>query len=339
MNPFEKVEGVAKVKDLEEMVFRRVSESASKIPYFKDKLVTARRRERVRVETLARELEKYLNSLLKIVNSLMTADRFYREFALIFYSENEVLRAKRRILNSIRIVKSLKKQYLRLISRCRDEFRLADIRKEALGRMISVLKRGSREFELVRDLWIKLRKLPSIDKKTPTIVIAGPPNVGKSSLVRAISTARVEVASYPFTTKDISVGHFLKDNLRFQVIDTPGLLDRPMSERNPIERKSILCLKNASDLIVFLFDVSPEKYYAIEKQISVYSEIKGLFNDKEVIPVINKIDAAIKEDVKQVYKALGEDVLKISVKEKLGLNELIDLIVEKLGCKSRSFNP
>jgi len=40
-----------------------------------------------------------------------------------------------------------------------------------------------------------------------TVVVAGYPNVGKSSFIRLVSTAEPEIAAYPFTTKGVIVGH------------------------------------------------------------------------------------------------------------------------------------
>lgn len=40
---------------------------------------------------------------------------------------------------------------------------------------------------------------------------------------------------YAFTTKSLFVGHMDYRYLRWQVIDTPGILDRPLEERNTIE--------------------------------------------------------------------------------------------------------
>ena len=45
----------------------------------------------------------------------------------------------------------------------------------------------------------------------------------------------MEVQPYAFTTKSLYVGHMDYRYLRWQVIDTPGILDRPLEERNTIE--------------------------------------------------------------------------------------------------------
>ena len=41
----------------------------------------------------------------------------------------------------------------------------------------------------------------------PTLVLVGAPNVGKSTLVRALSTGAPEVGNYAFTTRGVSLGH------------------------------------------------------------------------------------------------------------------------------------
>lgn len=45
----------------------------------------------------------------------------------------------------------------------------------------------------------------------------------------------MDVQPYAFTTKSLFVGHMDYRYLRWQVIDTPGILDRPLEERNTIE--------------------------------------------------------------------------------------------------------
>ncbi|GAH40561.1 unnamed protein product [marine sediment metagenome] len=78
----------------------------------------------------------------------------------------------------------------------------------------------------------------------PCVVVAGYPNVGKSSIVKNISTnKKIEVQEYPFTTKKLNMGHLELerrfDKIRIQCLDTPGILDRPMAKRNNIELQAI----------------------------------------------------------------------------------------------------
>ncbi len=49
--------------------------------------------------------------------------------------------------------------------------------------------------------------------------------MGKSSFINSVSKANVEVQPYPFTTQALYVGHTDYKNLRYQVIDSPGILD------------------------------------------------------------------------------------------------------------------
>ena len=77
--------------------------------------------------------------------------------------------------------------------------------------------------------------MPSIDPHTRTLIVCGFPNVGKSSFINKITRADVEVQPYAFTTKSLYVGHTDYKYLRWQVIDTPGILDHPLEERNTIE--------------------------------------------------------------------------------------------------------
>jgi GTP1/Obg family GTP-binding protein len=48
------------------------------------------------------------------------------------------------------------------------------------------------------------------------VALVGAPNVGKSSLVQALSSGQPEVCDYPFTTRSVKMGHFYIDGRRHQ---------------------------------------------------------------------------------------------------------------------------
>jgi nucleolar GTP-binding protein len=195
---------------------------------------------------------------------------------------------------------------------------MAKYRKEALARMMSVVKRRPNLIQFFIEIHRFASRLPSISKETPLVIVGGPPNVGKSSLVREISTAHPEVAEYPFTTKKISLGHVTMNRHVIQIMDTPGLLDRPMNERNPIEKQAILAIRHLADILIFMFDPSPMRYYPIEKQIHILNEIEEHFTGLDIILVSNKAD--IKEI--DVTRYIKEKVIETSLLTGQGLDEL-----------------
>ena len=152
------------------------------------------------------------------------------------------------------------------------------IRKQAFARMASVVRGISNELTVLSEARHSLKNLPTINPNLPTIVVAGYPNVGKSSFVNVTTNARNEIASYPFTTRGVLVGHIEYNYLRYQLIDTPGLLDRPMSDRNDIEKQAITALRHVADCILFFIDASETCGYSLPNQLSLRDEIKLQFN-------------------------------------------------------------
>ncbi|MDO9098733.1 MAG: NOG1 family protein, partial [Candidatus Methanoperedens sp.] len=162
------------------------------------------------------------------------------------------------------------------------------VRKQAFGRISSIVDSIDGNLRFLNDARNKLRKLPAIDD-SPALVIAGYPNVGKSSFVALVSSAKPEIAPYPFTTKGLAVGHFTRNGIRYQVIDTPGLLDRPLEERNEIELQAISALKHVGKVILYIIDPSETCGYTLEKQMHLLGEIRKEFA-VPVLVVANKTD-------------------------------------------------
>ena len=57
------------------------------------------------------------------------------------------------------------------------------------------------------------------------IVILGPTNVGRSSLLSRLTNAKVEISSYPYTTKEPTPGMFQHQDLQFQIVEAPALVE------------------------------------------------------------------------------------------------------------------
>lgn len=198
--------------------------------------------------------------------------------------------------------------------------RIDDLRRSSYGRMSSFVKQVGKDLTFLGKARDMMRKFPTIDPSLPTIVIAGAPNVGKSQLVGRMSTSKPRVAVYPFTTQEISVGVFERKYLRYQVIDTPGLLDRPLAERNAIELRAVLALKHLANAIVFVLDPTETCGYTVEQQNHLLESLRGEFGPVPFIEVENKADLLVS----------GSERLNISAATGEGVPELVDALVARL---------
>jgi nucleolar GTP-binding protein len=194
-------------------------------------------------------------------------------------------------------------------------------RKEVYGRVSSLLERISGELEMLTLARQVLRTLPHIDPDVPTIVVAGSPNVGKSALVARLSTAEPEVASYPFTTKEVTVGHFYYRRHAYQVVDTPGILDRPLEERNPIELRAMAAIEHLDAVLLFLIDPSETCGTPVEEQEALLEGVRARYPHSEVVVVETKADL-VRRDL--------EGRMEVSAITGDGIEELRDHLVEVL---------
>ncbi|MFB6118094.1 NOG1 family protein [Halosegnis sp.] len=224
-------------------------------------------------------------------------DPFYRELAdAIVRREDLDVDALRQHLNEVmwasRQIEEIQREYHGRI-RTADTDTARKLRKQAFARYADVTESVAGDLLAIADAREELRTLPDIRADEPAIVVAGYPNVGKSSLVNAVTRASNEVATYPFTTTQIRVGHLERDHIRYQLVDTPGVLDRPADERNAIEAQAVSALTHLADAVVFLLDASGDCGYPLDSQLALRDEVQDLFGEAvPVLTVCNKADRA-----------------------------------------------
>ena len=219
------------------------------------------------------------------------------------------------------------KKYVKQLERMINIDGMHSRRTEAYGRISSVVDQVSPSLSWLNEARDVLRRLPSIDSNEPCIVVAGAPNVGKSALIGALSSNEPDVASYPFTTQQLHVGHFTERRRRYQMVDTPGLLDRPMEERNDIELQAIAALEHIGDVCLFLLDVAEHGGTSMEAQENLLKEVATLLPQTPLLVVDGKADLlGIDTGINPVSGHLC-----ISALEGFGLDALKEDLVQRIG--------
>jgi len=204
-----------------------------------------------------------------------------------------------------------------------------DRRRHVYGRCASILDQIGPQLAWLNDARNIMRRFPTIDPLDPCIVVAGAPNVGKSALISALSSGEPEVNAYPFTTKRLHVGHFEHRRRTYQMVDTPGLLDRPMVERNDIEMQAIAALENVGSIAVYLMDPSESGGNPMHTQENLLSEVTNMLGDTPVLVVDGKMDLLGLTEDDSVNPDSGH--IAISATEGWGLEALKAILIEKIG--------
>ena len=197
----------------------------------------------------------------------------------------------------------LKNDVLRDIRRTKDPEIVESLRRSFYGRLNSYVDRIAEDLDFLQDAKNKFRKLPAVDPELPTIVVAGFPNVGKSNLVTVLSSAAPEIAPYPFTTKGVIVGHIKDDWRKYQIIDTPGLLDREFDQRNAIEKQAVLALRYLTDVMLFVIDPSETCGFPREIQEKLLRTVQDGFDGVPIIEAESKADVLKTDDGRISFSA------------------------------------
>jgi nucleolar GTP-binding protein len=290
-------------------------------------------RTRIREITRLQEFSKQIKLKLKeAVEQFPSVDRlhpFYIEISEILVGNDRLKQALGAIYNCIPPIDDITDKHLQAIKLASEFKQMKRSRSAAKGRISSILRATADNVDIIIEAKKTLSRLPGIAPNSPTIVCAGFPNVGKSTLVKEVSTAEPEIAYYPFTTRKVIIGHLRVDNHSVQIVDTPGILDRPMAQRNEIEREAIAALKYLAHVIIFMIDPSEACGWSFEQQLNLLSEVQKMFALNPLLIVLNKVDITSPEMLEIARKRLPDSHEIIAI-EGVGIEKLMRDAVEEV---------
>lgn len=158
--------------------------------------------------------------------------------------------------------------------------------------------------------------------------IIGLPNVGKTSLLNALTESQSKVADYPFTTLEPNLGNFFG----YILADIPGLIEGASEGKGlgykflrHIRRTKILvhCISSENNSVLSV-------YKTIRKELSSYD--KALLDKKEII-VLTKTDLVDVTTIKKIEKSLAKTkskIFKISILDDKSIKNFSDKLAKIL---------
>ena len=315
---------VLTANELLENAFRKAKkvEIIDKDPFYRKKKIII-----AKTESFSNIIISKLEDYVKSFPSIEKLPSFYKEMLEIKIGINKLKKALGGINWAKKTCKNIYFKQSKFLTKSNNINFLLKKQQEIFGRISSIVKQVNDELMVLSKAQYLLKELPHI-QEIPTVVIAGYPNVGKSSILRCLSSAKPEIAQYPFTTKEIHIGHInLKERYlikQIQIVDTPGLFDRPSNQRNDIEKQAIAALAHLANIIVFVIDPSETCGYQLKDQLNILSQIQNLFKTCFFIIVENKVD----------LKKSNSEYLKISCETKENIDTLIKEIYSFINKKN-----
>jgi ferrous iron transport protein B len=163
------------------------------------------------------------------------------------------------------------------------------------------------------------------EEKTIRIALVGQPNVGKSMLINSISNARLKVGNFSGVTVAKEEVTLIYNGYKIIITDLPGSYS--LNNYTLEEKVTKDFLDNSEyDLILNVLDSTN-----LERNLYLTSELLAL--DKKMILALNMIDEANNECIlieeKQLSKIIGKPCIKTSAAKNIGIDKLINSIVEK----------
>ncbi|MEN8907800.1 MAG: tRNA uridine-5-carboxymethylaminomethyl(34) synthesis GTPase MnmE [Clostridiales bacterium] len=192
------------------------------------------------------------------------------------------------------------------------EYDIEDITRENLEKIIFLILE---ELKILSKSYDRGRLI----KEGIKVAIAGRPNVGKSSLLNDFTGKnRAIVTDIPGTTRDTIEEYINIRGIPIKIIDTAGLREtNDHVEKIGIENSK----KTVSDADVLIYMIS-----AISEDTNYDKKILSEFKLQNIILIVNKIDLGVKETL--ISDISDYKFIKVSIKEKIGIEEIENAIEE-----------
>ena len=155
-----------------------------------------------------------------------------------------------------------------------------------------------------------------------TVVLAGNPNCGKTTLFNALTGAGQRVGNWPGVTVEKKSGHFSAENITVETIDLPGIYSLTQVSTTAAIDERIACdfiLANTAEVVVNIVDASN-----LERHLYLTTQLIEM--RAPVIVALNMMDVArqrkIKIDLAKLSQSLGCPVIAIEANKGEGVYEL-----------------
>uniref|UniRef100_A0AAQ5WWT4 Nucleolar GTP-binding protein 1 n=1 Tax=Amphiprion ocellaris TaxID=80972 RepID=A0AAQ5WWT4_AMPOC len=246
--------------------------------------------------------QNYHDRLTQILTDFPKLDDihpFYADLMNVLYDKDHYKLALGQLNIAKNLIDNVAKDYVRLMKYGDSLYRCKQLKRAALGRMCTILKRQKSSLEYLEQGEAAFNALSSFLCRSETQLAS----------FQSASICPVCRASTP------TPGHCCCVDTPTWVVDTPGILDHPLEDRNTIEMQAITALAHLRAAVLYVMDASEQCGHTLQEQLELFSNIRPLFANKPLIIVANKCDvkklSELSEEKQKIFADLSAEGIQV----------------------------
>ena len=276
--------------------------------------------------------QNFIGQLTDTINSFPSIDYihpFFGDLLNLMFQRQHYKLALSRISKSKRTIDVTGRNFVKLIKNGNSPYACKQLKREALGRMSTIIQKLNRPLIFLEKVRRHLTKLPELDPHRKSVILSGTSKVGKSACLNKITRANIKVGGSVTHSNFLQIGHMQTSFFRLQILDMSGLSRSDFYFHNSLVFQMYNAFLNLDCIALHFFDFSECFSASISTQLELFKKLEKISPKIEKLLLFTKTDLGWEKFFDKKKKAgvnlvlkkpkYNGRILKISFHDEIGL--------------------
>jgi nucleolar GTP-binding protein len=321
-----------KILDSKGIINKILSGTQRKTPTVVHKRFPIERIRRFYIKKIKYVQQNFSNQITEILDNFPSIDYihpFFGDLLNLMFERQHYKIALAKISVSKRKINYICKNFVKIVKNGNTSYVCKQSKKEALGRICTVVKKLNKSFVFLEKVRKHLDNLPNLDPYRKIIVLHGSSKVGKSSFLNKTTRANVKLGDHNRNNNFILIGHMQSNFSQLQILDVTGTFTQSICKENRFIMKVYSIFLNLDCINLHFLDLSECFSSSFNTQIKIFKSLWDTSNVIIKLPVFTKTDLGWEKFLNLKQKAgvnfllktinLKRNILKTSFHDEIGL--------------------